>query len=110
MLTIVRTPLSSVSEPGSLPAELSRSLKGLEEQPQRCQWIVPTGRRRRALMRNWLRTEKRNASLLPGLHTMKSFADQVLQYSPKQWPQINAAERLLRVARACQQVTGRSAG
>jgi superfamily I DNA/RNA helicase len=111
MLTIVRTPLSNIrSEPGSLPAELSHLLERLEEQPQRCQWIVPTGRRRRALMRDWLRTEERKAALLPGLHTIKSFADQVLQYSPRQLPRISAAERLLRVARAWQEVIGRSAG
>jgi PD-(D/E)XK nuclease superfamily/Exodeoxyribonuclease V, gamma subunit len=111
MLTIVRSSIASIgSEPQSLPAGLPDLLIRLQEAPQRCQWIVPTGRRRRALVRTWLRTDQRQASLLPGLHTLQSFTELALQYSPKQWPQIGAAERLLRVARAWQQVMGRSAG
>jgi RecB family exonuclease len=111
MLTIVCSPLPSIpSEPASLPREVSDLLERLEQRPQRCQWIVPTGRRRRALLHDWLRTEDRSASLLPGLHTIKSFAAQVLEYSPRQLPQISGPERLLRVARAWQEVMGRAPG
>jgi hypothetical protein len=111
MLTIVRSALLSIySEPASLPPEIARLLKRLQERPQRCQWIVPTGRRVRALLHSWLRTEERSAALLPGLHTIKSFAAQLLEYSPKQRPQINGPERLLRVARAWQEVMQRSPG
>src|SRR6266404_2284183 len=111
MLTIVRSPLPSIqSEPASLPRELAVLLKRLDERPQRCQWIVPTARRCRALLRDWLRKEDRSASLWPGLHTLKSFAAQVLEYSSKQWPQVSGPERLLRVARAWQDVMGRSPG
>jgi RecB family exonuclease len=111
MLTIVRSPLPSLSsEPATLPPEVSRLLKRLQERPQRCQCIVPTGRRTRALLHNWLRTEERSASLLPGLHTIKSFAAQLLEYSPKQLPQISGPERLLRVARAWQEVMQRPPG
>jgi ATP-dependent helicase/nuclease subunit B len=111
MLTIVRSPVSSIaSEPGSLPPHVSDWLKRLEEQPQRCQWIVPTGRRRRALLRNWLQNTDRSAALLPGLHTIQSFAAQVLEYSTRQCPQISGLERLLRVARAWQEIMDRSPG
>src|SRR5690349_15593869 len=99
MLTIVRSPLPSVhSEPASLPQALSDLLERLDERPERCQWIVPTGRRSRALLHEWLQIKNRSASLLPGLHTIKSFAAQALEYSPKQLPQISGPERLLRVA------------
>src|SRR5947209_3148985 len=111
MLTIVRSPVPTIqSEPATLPRELADWLKRLEQRPQRCQWIVPTGRRRRALLHDWLQTEDRSASLLPGLHTIKSFAAQVLEYSPRQLPQISGPERLLRVARAWQDVIGRPPG
>lgn len=111
MLMIVRSPLpSSASEPGSLPEGVSTWLKRLERRPQRCQWIVPTGRRRRALLHDWLQERNHSASLLPGLHTIQSFAAQILEYSTRQLPQINTPERLLRVARAWQEVMGRSPG
>src|SRR5262249_9868732 len=78
--------------------------------PQRCQWIVPTGRRCRALLHEWLETKDRSAALLPGLHTIKSFAAQLVEYSPKQLPQISEPERLLRVARHWQELMQRSPG
>src|SRR5438132_2844410 len=111
MLTIVRSPLPRVhSEPASRPQAVSDLLRRLQERPQRCQWIVPTGRRCRALLHEWLETKDRSASLLPGLHTIKSFAAQALEYSPKQLPQISGPERLLRVARHWQEVMQRSPG
>src|SRR5436309_2037447 len=109
MLTIVRSPLPSIrSEPASLPEKVSDLLKRLEERPQRCQWIVPTSRRCRGLLRDWLQGADHSAALLPGLHTLKSFAAQVLEYSPKQLPPISGPERLLRVARAWQDVMQRA--
>jgi ATP-dependent helicase/DNAse subunit B len=47
---------------------------------------------------------------LPGLHTIKSFAAQALEYSLKQLPEISGPERLLRVARHWQEVMQRSPG
>ena len=111
MLTLVRSPLPNIpSEPASRPAELADLLGLLEQRPQRCQWIVPTGRRRRALLHDWLRRENRPAAVLPGLHTLRSFANQILEYSPKQLPLIGEPERLLRVGRAWQDVIGRRPG
>src|SRR5262249_37905346 len=57
-----------------------------------------------------LATKDRSASLLPGLHTIKSFVAQALEYTPKQLPQVNATERLLRAARHWQEVMQRSPG
>src|SRR5689334_23359245 len=111
MLTIVRSPLpTALSEPVSLPSDVSDLLGRLQERPQRCQWIVPTGRRCRALLHQWLESKDRSAALLPGLHTIKSFAAQALEYSLKQLPQISGPERLLRVARHWQEVMERSPG
>jgi hypothetical protein len=79
------------------------------ERPQRCVWIVPTGRRRRALVQEWL-GEKRTAAILPKFHTLESFVSQELQYSARPLKQIGGPERILRLARAWQEITGRTAG
>jgi RecB family exonuclease len=58
------------------------------------------------LLHQWLRADQA-AALLPGLHTFESFVYQTLEYSRRQLPRIGNAERLLRVARAWQDVGGR---
>jgi hypothetical protein len=111
MLTIVRSPLPALPrEPAAVPTPLAPLLCRLEQQPERWRWIVPTGRRRRALLHDWLRTAGGAASLLPGLHTLESFVAEALEYSLHQRPCVSGPERLLRVARAWQEVIGRPPG
>jgi RecB family exonuclease len=111
MLMIVRSPLPRLPlEPASAPAPLLPLLRRLEQQPQRFRWIVPSGRRRRALLHDRLRTAGGGASLLPGLHTFESFVSEALEYSVHQRPCVTGPERLLRVARAWQEVSGRPPG
>jgi ATP-dependent helicase/DNAse subunit B len=47
---------------------------------------------------------------LPRFFTLESFVAEALQYSPRQKPRISGPERLLRLAGAWQELTGRSAG
>src|SRR5262249_17536273 len=111
MLTIVRSCVPSILfEPTSLPAELASCLHSLLERPERCQWIVPTGRRRRALLSQWLHKSQRPASLFPAVHTFESFVLGAMAYSIRQQPRVSNPERLLRVARAWYEVTARPAG
>jgi RecB family exonuclease len=111
MLMIVRSPLPRLPlEPASAPAPLLPLLRRLEQQPQRFRWIVPSGRRRRAVLHDGLRTAGGGASLLPGLHTFESFVSETLEYSVRQRPCVSGPERLLRVARAWQEVSGRPPG
>jgi hypothetical protein len=88
--------------------EAGEGLARVEQEPSRCQWVVPTEQRRRALVREWSAASQ--AVLLPGLHTLESLVAQGLAYSPRPRPHVSDAERLLRIARAWQEVFGRSAG
>ena len=69
MLKIVHSPLPAIT-PEVLPEELAGFVQRVFERPWACWWLVPTGRRRRALARDWLRmrdghSSGRQASLLP---------------------------------------------
>lgn len=111
MLTVVRSPapgLRWASEP--LPRQVTGLLRLLEEQQRQFLWVVPTSRRRRALLRQAVGGAGRAAALLPRIHTLESFAAQALEYSPRAWPRIAGPERLLRLARIWFDLTGRPPG
>jgi hypothetical protein len=114
MLKIVHSPLPAIT-PEVLPEELAGFVQRVFERPWACWWLVPTGRRRRALARDWLRmrdghSSGRQASLLPELHTFESFVAQAMEYSARQRPRIAGPERHVRVARAWHEASGRTAG
>jgi hypothetical protein len=138
LLAIHRSPLSGILQArGSLPEELARVLAGVRERPEKFAWVVPTGRRKRAMVNDWLRltgshapspaadlpTRARGESptlctpdgrnpvaVLPRFFTLESFVTEAMQYSPRQKPRISGPERLLRLAGIWQDLTGRSAG
>ncbi len=142
MLTLVRSPVSGILQAGdSLPDEVARVKACVVERPERFAWVVPTGRRKRAMVHDWLHlvpsppaplpqgergeraatpptlekvevglTRSKSASILPRFFTLESFVAEALQYSPRQKPRIGGPERLLRIASAWQELTGRFAG
>jgi hypothetical protein len=111
MLHVIRSPLPGFrSVTAELPARLAQLLAQLHEHPERCHWVVPTGRLRRSLLREWLSTEVRSAAILPGMHTLESFVSWALEYSLCQRPQIDEVERVFRVAHAWQSATSSPAG
>src|SRR6266568_2356274 len=131
MLTLIRSPVSGILQAGdSLPDEVARVKACVVERPERFAWVVPTGRRKRAIVHDWLaispsppaplpqgaRGEEvspgtpRAAAVLPRFFTLESFVAEALQYSPRQKRRISGPERLLRLAGAWQELTGRSAG
>src|SRR5207249_1281451 len=143
MLTIFRSPIPGILQAvGSLPGEVARLLERMAERPERFAWIVPTGRRKRALVHDWLAISKmqsesrpfrsgllprlaatrgshqaeprdgvsNRARVFPRFLTLESFVAEALQYSPRQKPRISGPERLLRLAGAWQELSGRSAG
>jgi RecB family exonuclease len=110
MLTLVRSPAPCIPpESNDLPPAVRALLARVHEAPERCYWIVPTSRRRRALQKSWL-AERQQAAVLPRFHTLESFAAAAMEYSARQKPQISGPERLLRVARAWQEESKRTAG
>jgi RecB family exonuclease/superfamily I DNA/RNA helicase len=111
MLTVVRSPVPSIPlEPGAGPAPVANILSQLARAPHRIRLVVPTARRRRALVRAWLTRTGDSAALLPGLHTLETFVAEALGYSLHQRPTVSGPERLLRLARAWQEVFGRPPG
>ena len=55
MLTLFRSPIPGILQAGgSLPGEVARLLERIAERPERLAWVVPTGRRKRALVKDWL--------------------------------------------------------
>ncbi|MGE3807016.1 MAG: PD-(D/E)XK nuclease family protein [Gemmataceae bacterium] len=111
MLRLLRTPEPALSlDPAAWPGPLLPFLQPLHDEPRGCVWIVPTGRRQRALLHEWLRRSERPALVLPGLHTLESFVAQVLEYSTRQRPRLDGTERVVRMAHAWQQATGHMPG
>ncbi len=111
MLTLIRSPLPALPRDHTrLPVEAGEGLARVEQEPQRCLWVAPTEQRRRALVRDWSTAGTGRATLLPGLHTLESLVAQGLAYSPRPRPRVSEPERLVRIARAWQEVFGRSAG
>lgn len=109
MLTIIRSPVPTFPRDHAvLPVEAGAGLARVEQEPPRCLWVVPTELRRRALVREW--SAGSPAILLPSLHTLESLVAQGLAYSPRPRPRVSDAERLVRIARAWQEVFGRSVG
>jgi RecB family exonuclease len=82
----------------------------LRREPERCHWVFPTARLRRAALRDWLGERRQQAAILPGLHTLETFAGWVLEHSLSQRPSITAAERLFRITRAWHEASGRPIG
>src|SRR5438067_2234537 len=155
MLTIIRSLVPGVLQAsGSLPEEIARVLGRMAERPERFAWVVPTGRRKRALVQDWLAVktrdgaeriahpdtpprsrdlfswcedtepatssavplaiargpEKKHTTILPRFFTLESFVAEALQFGLRQKPRITGPERLLRLATAWHDLTGRRAG
>jgi hypothetical protein len=111
MLTLLRSPLPALPTGAEdLPGPALAFAQRTRKEPQRCLWIVPTSRRRRALVRDWLSAQGKTASFQPGFHTLESFVAEALTYSLRQRPSVSCPERLLRLARAWQDMLGRAAG
>src|SRR6266852_7058717 len=55
MLPLFRSPVPGILQAGgSLPEEVARLLDRMADRPERFAWVVPTGRRKRALVQDWL--------------------------------------------------------
>jgi hypothetical protein len=55
MLTLIRSPVPSILQASaSLPEEVARLLERVRERPEKFAWVVPTGRRKRALVQDWI--------------------------------------------------------
>src|SRR5438128_6858562 len=67
MLTIFRSPIPGILQAvGSLPEEIARLLERIAERPERFAWVVPTGRRKRALVKDWLAVQAGDAAKSSG--------------------------------------------
>src|SRR5438128_9104885 len=56
MLTLIGSPVSGILQAGdSLPDEVARVKACVVERPERFAWVVPTGRRKRAMVHEWPR-------------------------------------------------------
>src|SRR2546430_2965994 len=63
MLTLIRSPVPGVLQAGGrLPEEVARVLGRMAERPERFAWVVPTGRRKRALVQDWLALKVRDGA------------------------------------------------
>lgn len=110
MLTLVRSPVPGLlAEADSLPPEVQGLRQRIGRQPHAWYWIVPTARRRRDLLRRGPEQGENGGACLPRLHTFDSFVAEALSHSLDQRVTISEAERLLRLARAWHDVTGRGA-
>jgi hypothetical protein len=65
-------------------------------------WVVPSARRKRAIIRNWPGTETGRASLLPRIVTLDGLVDQVAATQGVAVRKIGSMERRLRVLKAWQ--------
>jgi hypothetical protein len=55
LVTLFRSPVPGILQAKeSLPDEVARLLERVAERPERFAWIVPTGRRKRALVQDWV--------------------------------------------------------
>ena len=65
-------------------------------------WVVPSARRKRAIIRNWPGTETGRAALLPRIVTLDGLVDQVAATQGVAVRKIGSMERRLRVLKAWQ--------
>src|SRR5882724_3544643 len=66
MLTLIRSPVPGILQAGdSLPDEVARVKACVVERPERVAWVVPTGRRKRAMVQDWLRLAPSPPAPLP---------------------------------------------
>lgn len=108
MLLVIRSPCPTL-DLAAIPAEAERWLSLLTAESPACQWIVPTQRRRRYLERSWTSIAGASAALTPNFATLEGFVNQSLGYSFQSRYHVGGGERLLRVARAWQEVVGQPA-
>src|SRR5437773_7134241 len=67
MLTLIRSPIPGILQAsGSLPGEVARLLERIAERPERFAWVVSTGRRKRALVKDWLAVQAGDAAKSSG--------------------------------------------
>src|ERR1700730_18599221 len=123
MLILVSSPMPGVLQAGErLPGEAARAVASVRQRQENSGWVVPTCRRKRAMVHDWLEIspsppapgergeeasrapEERAAAVLPRFFTLESFVAEALQYSPRQKPRISGPERLLRLAGAWQEL------
>lgn len=86
--------------PDSLPSVWLKDLHGKDA--PRWIWVVPSARRRRALIRNWPTTSQGRSSLLPRIVTLEGLTDLVAAHIGTRGKRITSLERRLRVLRAWQ--------
>jgi hypothetical protein len=102
MLMVVRSPAPALPLAGPWPAEAEELLAFLQQEPERCHWIVPGPARRRAI-------EANATALLPYLHSLEDFVRHVA-LRPGAPAVLEPAERIVRLAQAWNDITGSSAG
>lgn len=110
MLTVVRSPFPCISHAPDPPPESISLLGKLKDDPCRCLWVVPTGRRRRAILRELAAGVGGSASYLPEVVTLEGLVTRALGFVGVPDRPLADAERLLRVARAWLKTYGRPAG
>lgn len=108
MLVVIRSPCPTL-DLAAIPTEAGDLLSLLTADSPACLWIVPTQRRRRFLERSWTSIAGTSAALTPNFATLEGFVNQALGYSFQSRYHIGGGERLLRVARAWQEVVGQPA-
>ena len=110
MLTVVRSTHSTI-EPGSadLPTPVAELLARTLQHPSQVQWVTPTQRRRRWLVRHWLQRTGQTAALVPVFNQFDGLVRDALSYGTRRRPPIGSWERLCRIAVAWSRVTGRPA-
>jgi hypothetical protein len=67
-------------------------------------WVVPSARRKRALLRNWPSTSKGESAILPRIVTLEGLTNLVAAHIGTKGKRISSLERRLRVLRAWQTV------
>src|SRR5437899_1212612 len=109
MLTIIRSPVPCIPvDPCAWPAEAAELLRAPAAHPERYLWLVPTERRLQALRCG--AGGECPATLTPRVETFPAIVSLALSYCPEPRRRLASAQRLPRLARAWQVVSGRVAG
>src|SRR5438270_851692 len=105
MLTVIRSSKPTIpTAAAAWPAEAAQVARRLHNQGYDCLWIAPTERRLRDRRLAW------PTGCTPRFHTFRQFVSLALSYTPDDRRLLDATERLPRLARAWQAVSGRVPG